>query len=252
MIVIGGLGPDDIAAVLGIFLIGGLIKGVLGFGLPLITMSLLPFVVPIDMALALSGMVQPFTNFQQLGGLRTARRMGARFWPVLVALPPGVAIGAYVLSAIRPEHLLAILGVAVMSFVSVTALGVRVPIPARWAREIAMATGFLAGIVGALTAANGPVFIVYLVSRAVGRAVFRAGIALMFLVSSVCLLTGFASVGVLSWERAGLGLVCLAPSFLGMHLGNRVGRRLGAGPFRWAVLGCLFVIGLRLCIKGLS
>ncbi|TVP94020.1 MAG: hypothetical protein EA338_13225, partial [Roseinatronobacter sp.] len=65
--------PADAALVAAVFVLGGMVKGALGFGLPLTTMAILPFFVPVDAALAVNVVVLFLTNiaqFLQMGQMR--------------------------------------------------------------------------------------------------------------------------------------------------------------------------------------
>ncbi|MGF1500591.1 MAG: sulfite exporter TauE/SafE family protein [Paracoccaceae bacterium] len=245
-----GLPPEVFLGILGAFLAGGLVKGVLGFGLPLITMSILPFFAPLDLALAINILVQPVSNLGQLFGSGVARETMRRFWVFVPTLGIGVAAGTAFLSGLSPETLLLCIGAMVMAFSVVQLTGARIAIPARHETAGGAVTGLLAGVAGALTTVNGPLFILYLVGCEVDRTVFRATLAYLFIVSAVFIAGGFASIGILTTERVGIAAVCLAPIFAGMWLGNRMGRRLPQALFRRLVLVALFGIGANFVARG--
>ena len=157
-----GLNFKTVLAVCGIFFAAGFVKGVLGFGLPLFTMSFLPFFVPVEVAIVLSALVQPITNIGQLissGGVRNAVVVSV---PVLLALLPGVAIGAWFLTSIDSQTLLFILGVAVIAFSVFNLSGYKIHIQQSWKFPSGIIAGGLAGLIGALTSINGPIYIMYL------------------------------------------------------------------------------------------
>ncbi|HAN80893.1 MAG TPA: hypothetical protein DCQ47_05515, partial [Gammaproteobacteria bacterium] len=54
-----------------VFVIGGICKGALGFGLPFVTVSIVPLFAPLEVVLALNAVVLPISNFVQFtrGGL---------------------------------------------------------------------------------------------------------------------------------------------------------------------------------------
>ena len=246
--------PDaqTIVIILMIFLLAGLVKGVLGFGLPIITMSFLPFIVPVEQAIVLSAVVQPATNLFQLmsaGGVTGAVVVG---WPVLVTLVPGVALGAWYLSSLDGNTLLLFVGVTIVLFSLINLLGYRIEISPRNRIPAGFGFGAVAGVVGALTSLNGWAFIMYLVGIGTDRQSFRSSIALLFLVSGFLISSSFWLVGLLDATLLMIGIATLGTAFPGMWLGDRVGSALPAELFRKIVLCALVLIGGMLILQSLS
>ncbi len=251
MILPAGLEAWDFAAVLAIFAIAGIVKGVVGFGLPMVSMSLLVFVGPVDFALALNSIVQPASNLSQFLGARMARPTVARFWPLLATLAPGVAVGAYFLTSLPEAALLLTIGILVVAFSVATTFGFTIDIPARRERAVSLVLGFFAGILGALTTANGPIFVTYLVSLKVDRDMFRAALGMLFLVSGMLVASSLLVVGILDLGRLIVALVSIPAALFGMWIGDHLGRRLGGRVFRGAVLAALFILGVNFIRRGL-
>jgi len=244
-----GLGLLEIAGLLFVYFIGGLVKGGSGFGLPLITISVLPLIVPIDVALAVNAVVLPFVNIFQFGSSGHAGATVKRFWPVVVGLFVGVPIGALFVHAIAPETLTIALGIFVMAFVVLTALSPRVEIPQRFEKPAGGLTGILAGILGALTTANGPAFVIYLVGVGAERRVMVAALGLFFLVSGVLIAGSFWAIGILDERRVLIAAICVWPILAGMWVGNGIGERLPQAAFRKAVLSLLFLLGANMLVR---
>lgn len=235
-----------------IYLVAGLVKGVMGFGLPIITMSLLPFFVSIEKAIVLSAVVQPATNIFQFYTARYWREAFHRAKPVLIALFPGAFIGTWLLSIIDSSVLLVLAG-ATIALHSVHQLsGARFDISSAQAVPAGWGFGFVAGVVGVLTSLNGWAFIIYLVATGTGRALFRSTIALLFLVSGAMISTSFWATGLLNSELLLLGIFLLFPAFGGMWLGEQIGSRISNKRFRKLVLGSLVVIGCIIVFRGLQ
>lgn len=245
-----GLDPATLAGVLAVFLLGGIVKGGLGFGLPLVTIALLPFLVAVDLALAINVLVQPVVNVGQLTGSGRAGEAIRRFWPMLPALALGTALGALFVRGVEPDTLMLLLGLFIMAFAVLDATGAGLPVPPRRERAAGLGTGLAAGVVGALTTANGPVFVMYLVSLRLDRRLFRATLGLLFIVSPVLIAGSFAGIGLLDAPRAALALLCIPPALLGMWAGARLAGRLDARGFRRAVLAGLFCLGANFALRG--
>lgn len=245
------IGPGAILATLAIFFCGGLVKGGAGFGLPLITISVLPLVVPIEMALAINAIILPLTNVIQYVQAGQMGHTIVRFWPMLAGLTLGIPIGAMLVSAIDQRFLTLSLGVFIMVFVPMTAFNPRFFIPREKEKPIAGLTGILAGIIGALTTANGPVFVSYLVGARAERRLMLSALGLFFLFSGTLITGSFWFIGFLNLPRFILALLCFPVALIGMKAGNAVAERLSASVFRTAILVMLFGLGLNMVVKTL-
>jgi len=206
-----GLEILTLLLVFAIFLIAGTVKGVLGFGLPLITMSLLPFAIPV----------------------------------------PSVALGAWFLSELEGNAHLFILGLTLVCFALHSLSGFVFKISKEHQNMVGGITGFVAGIVGMLTSINGMFFIMYLVGIGAKRNEFRAAIALLFIVSGVLINSGFWFAGLLNQNNILIGILVLIPCFAGMWIGNIIGNRIPNEVFRKMILYALLLIGCVFIWRGL-
>ncbi|WP_026380773.1 sulfite exporter TauE/SafE family protein [Afifella pfennigii] len=244
-----GLGPAEMLGLLLVYFIGGLVKGGSGFGLPLVTISMSPFIVPIDLALAVNAVVLPFANVYQYGRSGLAKATLMRFWPILLGLLLGVPIGALFVNAIEPAALTMALGLFILAFVGLSVVNPRIAVPGDLERPAGAATGFIAGIVGALTTANGPLFVIYLVGRGVERQMMVATLGLCFLVFGVLVSGSFWAIGLLDAQRFLLALLCVAPVLVGVWAGDAWGARLPQATFRRFILVLLFLLGANMLAR---
>lgn len=230
-------------AIAGIFLLAGTLKGVLGFGLPIISMSLLPFVFPIEQAITMSAIVQPLTNLFQLYSAGRVREAFSITWPVIITLMLGVLLAYWLLGGMESDKLLLLVGVTILMFSIMELSGFGLTIPNNLRVPYGLGFGFIAGVFGALTALNGWAFILYLMGCQLDRQMFRSSIALLFIVSGLLISSSFWALGWLNAEVLGLGVIALTMSFVGMAIGNRIGERLSGAIFRKCVLIVLAVLG---------
>ncbi len=244
--------PIILLAVAAIFLAGGVVKGALGFGLPLVTMSLLPLVIPVEVALAINALATPFNNIEQLRRAAPWRPVLKRFWPVVATTAAGILIGAVFVTSLDERVLILTLGFAVLSFIALNVLKPAIAIRADRETPYGLLTGFAGGIVGALTTANGPVYIMYLVGLKVDRPVFVASLGLFFVVTGVVLSASFLALGLITVPIAFLALLCIPAANLGMRAGFWLADRVSAEKFRIVVLIVLAALGLNLVAQGLA
>lgn len=247
-----GLDLSELFAVLAIFVAGGMIKGAMGFGLPLATMSVLPLVIPVEAALAINAIVLPLTNVTQFLHERRMSETLRRFSPVVVGVVIGVPIGAVFVTFVNDSVLLIALGIFVVAFTGVSLATPRLAVPEGRERSIGGVIGVLAGVVGALTTANGPLFVMYLVGLKVERAMFLSAISLFFIVSGVMISASFLAAGLFDMPRFLTALAAFPAALVGMYLGNALARRIPAERFRLAVLMVLCLLGANLVLRGIG
>lgn len=240
------LDPVSLAPVLAVYLIAGVIKGAMGFGLPVVAVALLPFFVPIDMALALNAVVILLTNLQQIrqGG---APREGLRAaWALMLGMTLMVPVGAMFVVGLDKSLLVMIIAGFVLAFVMLSFFNPAFRTPPDWANRIGFGTGLLSGIVGGLTSAPGPIFVMYVVSLHLSRPVFMTALGFIMALFGAMVALSYIWVGLLRWEHATPALLSVPLAMLGMWLGDRWARRLPLETFRKAVLILLGVLALAL------
>ena len=247
-----GLDPSQVVAIGAIFVLGGLVKGGTGFGLPLTTISLLPLVVPLDMALAMNAMVLIIANAWQFVRADMMRETVARFWPLVGALALGAPVGGALVSLVDRATLTVALGLFVILFVGLNAVNPRIGVGEDHAGPAAIGTGFIAGAAAALTTTPGPILVMFFVSRSLGRRALRSALGLSLCASGLFVAAVYWGIDTLTPDRALLGALCMAPAALGMRYGDRLAARLSPEGFRKLVLALLFGLGVNMVIRALA
>lgn len=246
--------PTLLAVILGIYLAGGFVKGALGFGLPVVTITILPFLVPVETALALNALVIMTTNVQQIiqaggTGMREAFRAA---WPMMLGMALMVPVGALFTAGISTAALMTILGSFVLLFVIASFVNPALRVPRGWEQRVGFGMGLVSGFVGALTSSPGPIFVMYVVSLHLARPVFLAALGFIMTLFGFVVTASYIWVGVLRWEHVPPGVLATIPAVLGMWLGNVAGRRLGVGTFRRIVLVILGLLAALMIRRALT
>lgn len=238
--------PDIAIAVLAVtvtFVLAGMVKGVIGMGLPTVAMGLLSLVMPPVQAAALLVVPSLVTNVWQWlaapGSVRVLQRFAAMM--VAIALGTFVTIGLLTgsdgaIANITLGAVLAIFGV----------IGLRAPqwvIPARFEPLLSPVIGFLTGL---LTGATG-IFVIpavpYFNSLGLDKEQLIQVLGMSFTVSTLALAAGLVTAGKFEVAVAGTSLLALLPAIGGMWLGQRIRNRLQPEVFRRWFLVALIVLG---------
>jgi uncharacterized membrane protein YfcA len=241
---------DLLLVILPVFLLAGLVKGVIGLGLPTVAMGLLGVIMLPAEAAALLIVPSAVTNIWQMlaGG-----RLGAlvrRLWPMLAGSCIGTWAGGGLLARDPTGHAGTALGVALILYAVVGIAAPRLSLSTR--REIWI--GPLAGVLtGLITAATG-VFVLpavpYLQAIGLEKEELVQALGLSFTVSTLALAAGLARDGVLGFDIAGASLLALLPALGGMWLGQWLRLRTSPVTFRRCFFLGLLALGGYLVLRG--
>jgi uncharacterized membrane protein YfcA len=245
------LDPQTILLGVLIYLLSGMVKGVLGIGLPLIGVPLLSFLVPVPTAIALLSIPILLSNLWQMfqgEGLGEAVR---RFWPLLLALIVGITIGARLLVGFDQATIDPLLGGLLIVISLVNLVAWRPRISPSMERTLSPAIGLAGGLLGGMTSFFGPPIVLYMVSLRLPREHFISAIAVAYLCGVVPLNVSLAVYEFLTLDEALISLAAMVPVFAGLVIGQRLRRLLPQEVFRKTLLIVLMVIGAMLIRRAL-
>ncbi len=234
-----------------VFLLGGLVKGVIGLGLPTIVMGLLSLTMPPAQAAALLVVPSLLTNVWQISARPGWLQMAKRLLPMQLALCVGIAAGSGWLTRAPTVWAAAGLGLALALYALLGLLSVSWVLSARTGRWWAVPVGLCTGLV---TAATG-VFVIpavpYLQALGLEKEELVQALGLSFLVSTIALGLSLTHGGALNSEMGLASLLALAPACIGMAVGQRLRQRLSPAAFKRVFLWGLLTLGVYLCGRSL-
>ena len=237
--------------VLGTFLLAGMIKGVIGLGLPTVAMGLLGLAMAPTQAAALLIIPATLTNVWQLatgGHLSTLLR---RLWPMLLAIFLGTAAGTGWLGGMDGGHGMVRALVAALLLYALSGLFLpALRVGTRTERWLGPVCGLVTGLI---TSATG-VFVIpavpYLQALGLNRDELVQALGLSFTISTLALALGLFWRGALGEGALGASLLVLLPAILGMLFGQWLRQRVSATLFKRVFFIGLGLLGGHLLIGG--
>ncbi|HID66737.1 MAG TPA: sulfite exporter TauE/SafE family protein [Roseibacterium sp.] len=240
-------------AAFAVTLSAGVVKGAIGFALPLIIMSGLSLFL--DPLVAVAGVIFPalFSNIQQVARYSWAETLGAlkEHWRYILIVCVMILFVAQLITLVPERAFFLILGIPVVTLSLIQLLGVRFHIPPARRRVAEWSIGAFAGGLGGFTGTWGPPTVLYLIALETPKARQLLVQGVVYSLASVALLLGHLQSGVLNVSTAPFSALLLIPSFLGMRIGFLLGDRLDADLFRKITLIVLVVAGANLVRRGM-
>lgn len=244
------LGPALSLLVIGTFLLAGTIKGVIGLGLPTISMGLLGLAMAPAQAAALLIIPATLTNLWQLASGGHLRRLVRRIWPLLLAIFIGTGFGTLWIGMIGGAWAIRGLGAALVVYALSGLWLPTLQVSARHESWLAPVCGLLTGLI---TCATG-VFVIpavpYLQALGLSKDELVQALGLSFTVSTLALAVGLLWRGALGGGELSASLLALVPALLGMWLGQWLRQRISAVLFKRVFFIGLGVLGGYLLVSG--
>lgn len=245
------LTPFLLVTAIGITLMAGIIKGMVGFAMPLVMVSVLGSVM--DPKLALAAVILPVV---MSNGLQTFRQGRGPAWDAikefrryLIVVCVAIFLAAQTVSMIPDRVFFAVLGVPVVGLSVLQLLGLKFQIKPENRNWSEWGIGLISGILGGIAGTWGPTTVLYLMAINTPKAKQMVVQGVIYGLGSVSLFFGHIQSGILNQHTAPLSALLVIPAFVGMWIGFRLQDRMDQNLFRKVTLLVLVVAGLNLIRK---
>ena len=242
---------NDLSTILIIILAvlaGGLVKGTLGFGMPMVALPIIAFIIPPTTAMILLCAPIFLTNFLQIKfkeGISSYR-----FLPMYLSLVVGLIIGARLILEININTITQIIAVSIIFAALVNCFGIKInDIKQSHEKVITTIIGFGSGILGGLSTFYGPPMLAYLVAVDLPKEKFVRTVSTMYFIGSFPLYGSLIYYGFATKEDLIFSLILIIPAFISQQIGTKIRDKINHKQFRVCVLLTLIILGISLFIK---
>ncbi len=224
--------PFVLTVIAATFLLAGSVKGVIGLGLPTVSLGVLTAAIDLTTAMALLIFPSFVTNLVQavMGG--NGRAILLRTWPFLLMATVTVWLGAAALTRLNLAFLSGLLGALLMVYAMLSLTGTRLAIPVEreiWAGPLfGAANGILTGMTGSFVVPG----VMYLQAIGLSRDVLVQAMGVLFTASTVALALALHGNSLLTQKLGLVSVAAVVPAAVGMFIGQRVRLRLSEARFR--------------------
>lgn len=235
-----------------IALFAGLVKGVVGFALPMILISGLSSVMSPELALA--GLILPTlaTNAWQAlrHGTRAAWQAVARYKVFLLTGLVVMLLSAQLVPVISARAMYLLIGVPVVIYASLGLMGRPLRLPKNHGHRTEAVIGGIAGFFGGISGVWGPPTVAMLSAQETEKRDHLRIQGVIYGLGAVALLGAHIGSGVLRVQTLPLSVLLVIPAMAGLLLGFKVHDRIDQATFRRATLLVLLIAGLNLIRRG--
>ena len=221
-------------------LLAGIVTGLTGFGLALISVPLFLLVYDPTTVVVVTAVLSVAINTAVVwDSWHEARRRLA--FTLLIPALVGIVVGVEVLRVIDPDYVRLVVGALVVFSALLLVRDVRLPgADTRWGTLIA---GSVSGMLSTSTGLAGPPVVLLLASRGLPKHEFRGTSALYFLPMSVAGIAVLTLRGLVDASEVPLGLLLVPAAIVGKVLGTALLKRVSEGAFRAVTLGLVILTG---------
>lgn len=234
-----------------VFALAGVVKGVVGLGLPTVSMALLALFMPTGQAAAWLLLPSLVTNVLQMRPAASLGPVLRRLWPMQLGVVVGTLGGVWWWGPLgQAAGARTLLGAALALYALWGLWGRAVTLPQDQQGWLGAVAGLVTGGITALTGVFVVPAVAYLQALQLPRQALMQAMGLSFTVSTLALGVGLSGLSGLAGGRGPLdgaalwaSAAMLLPALLGMAAGQRLRSRLSATAFKQVLMGSLLALG---------
>jgi len=237
----GEMNFDAVVLVVLVFFLAGGIKGLIGFGLPTVSIAILAAFLGLIEAMTLMLLPSLITNLLQglVGGYLI--RLIRRCWSLFILGAVFTWLTSSLLSTWDPASFLVILGIVITVYALSSLWSFQLPSPGLGEPWISPIVGMLSGAITGLTGVFVVPSIGYLQALRMDKDELIQAMGLWFTIATLSLAFSLKEHDLFSDELGWLSLIAVLPALLGMWIGRKLRPGLSEAAFR-----VLFFVGLTL------
>ena len=233
------------------FLLAGFIKGVIGLGLPTVSMGLLAVRMQPSHALAIVIVPAVVTNIWQTFVGPYLSDIMRRLWPLMVGTVVGIWLNAGMLTGPYARYGAIVLGGLLVIYAITSLSKFSFHVARRDEKWIGGIVGVMTGVVSAATGVQVIPSMPYMQAIGMEKDELVQALGVFFTVATVALAFNLTSAGLLSVSTALPGAIAMAAAFTGMFIGQAVRSRMRPEAFRRWFLVAMIFLGLYLAASAI-
>ena len=229
--------------------LGGLVKGVISFGLPLVALPILSFVLNPKQAIFLLFFTVIAVNIREIkfNNFESYKKIT----PLSIGVLSGIIIGSILFHKIENSLISQMIGFTIILAVIINFTGLKIKNTLLLNNSFSIFYGFLCGLIGGMTTLVGPLIAVYLVSLNLPKDEFSELISLTIFACLAPIYGIFFIYQPIILNDFIVSLCFAIPAVVMQFLGFKIRKRLPQEIFRKVILFMLTIIGILVIYKNI-
>jgi uncharacterized membrane protein YfcA len=225
------------------FMIAGFVKGVVGFGFPIIALIILTLSIGLLDALALVVIPTLITNLWQVYSGEYLQTILKRMWRYFLVAVVFIWISTDYLNVVDTDWLTMLLGTVLFFFALSHLFNFHFTVPQRYESVLAIPVGAVNGILTGLTGSFMVPSVLYMQAIGLRGDMLVQAMGVFFSISVFTLAVSLVRNDLISVEQAQLSSLALIPSFIGLLVGRWTRWQIDEDRFQQIFLIAVLVLG---------
>lgn len=235
-----------LSAIVATFLLAGFIKGVIGLGLPTVSMGVLAVAMPPAQALPIVILPAIITNIWQTFAGGYLRGILRRLWPLMLGTLVGIRLNAGMMTGPYARYGTIVLGLLLVGYAMLGLSQFKMRIAAAHEKWIGAMIGLVTGAISAATGVQVIPSMPFMQAIGMEKDELVQALGVFFTTATLGLAFTLTRSGLFNATTAWQGTIALVAAFVGMFIGQWVRTRLEPESFRRWFLIALIVLGIYL------
>jgi uncharacterized protein len=228
------------------FVLAGLVKGVLGFGFPIIALVVLTLTIGLLDALAIIIVPTLLTNIWQAMSGSHLRAILKRMWLYFLVAAIGVLLTAQYLDTFNVNGLTALLGAVLFFFALSRLFDFHIKVPRGREAGLSVILGAFNGALTGLTGSFMVPSVLYMQALGFPKDMLVQAMGFFFALSTLMLTISLGSNDLIDAQQARLSAYALVPSFAGVFAGRWIRDQVNEDSFQKIFLVSILILGVYL------
>ncbi len=237
---------ESLAVIVVAISLGAFAKGLMGIGLPLISIPIIAGFLGVEHAVVVMTIPVAASNLWIVWSYRRQAGTLPGLKLTLVMAAAGAVLGTYILATLDDRTLIWVLAGWIAVYLANIAINPNFRLEGRAARIASPILGAAAGLSQGATGMSGPVIATWIHSYRLQNEAYVFGVSVLFLAISASHVTAVVGAGLMDAARLQEGLLALVPTALFLPFGMRMTRRIGTRIFNRLIVGLIVVMEAKL------
>jgi len=239
-----------LAAIALAMILGGILKGATGAGIPIIAVPVIAAVYDVKIAVAVMVLPNLISNVWQIYKFRNNSTDAGFCWQLAIFGAIGAGIGTIALAELPSSFLNLCMAGIIVAYILLRVLKPNVQPSMASAMKAVAVVSVVGGVLQGAVGVSAPIAVTFLNAMKLARPAFIFTVSVFFASMAFVQIPTQIYYGLLTRDIATLGLLAFIPMFAALPVGDWIGRRISPKVFDALILTFLSILAIRLiCVK---